>query len=197
MDVYTCGSGCLLRILPSIEKLFGVCGDATDSDDPVMMWSHKLRGFRRGFRSEDADDPIELDLGFDLLSRRVYDVKRPVVSIKTEYQTLDVYEAIDSHQQTMISYHKSLSNDGTYESLNKDLYSPNRLFFLDGRLQSTLKGEAAYHEALVHPALITHPNPKRVGIIGGGEGATLREVLKHNTVEKAVMIEVSCQMVMI
>jgi spermidine synthase len=47
-----------------------------------------------------------------------------------------------------------------------------------------------YHEALVHPALFSHSNPKRVAIIGGGEGATLREVLKHNTVSEAIMIEI-------
>ena len=42
----------------------------------------------------------------------------------------------------------------------------------------------------MQPALFTHKNPKRVAIIGGGECATLREALKHNTVEKVVMIEI-------
>merc|ERR1712032_470169 len=51
-------------------------------------------------------------------------------------------------------------------------------------------GDAPYHESIVHPAMITHPDPRRVAIIGGGEGATLREVLKHRTVEEAVMIEI-------
>jgi spermidine synthase len=67
---------------------------------------------------------------------------------------------------------------------------------LDGVLQSRRSGDAPYHEALVHPAMFTHQNPKRVAIIGGGEGATLREVLKHNTVEKVVMIEIDEMMVM-
>lgn len=66
---------------------------------------------------------------------------------------------------------------------------------LDGWIQSSLQDEAAYHEALVHPALFAHSNPKRVAIIGGGEAATLREVLKHNTVEEAVMIEIDEKMV--
>ena len=38
--------------------------------------------------------------------------------------------------------------------------------------------------------MFTHPNPKRVAIVGGGECATLRETLKHNTVEKVVMVEI-------
>jgi spermidine synthase len=43
--------------------------------------------------------------------------------------------------------------------------------------------------------MFAHKNPKRVAIVGGGEGATLREVLKHNTVEKVVMIDIDEQMV--
>ncbi len=62
-------------------------------------------------------------------------------------------------------------------------------------MQSRRSGDAAYHEALVHPAMFAHVNPKRVAIIGGGEGATLREVLKHKTVEKVVMIDIDEQMV--
>jgi spermidine synthase len=62
-------------------------------------------------------------------------------------------------------------------------------------LQSRRTGDAAYHEALVHPALFAHPDPKRVAIIGGGEGATLREVLKHKSVQEVVMIEIDELMV--
>ena len=65
---------------------------------------------------------------------------------------------------------------------------------LDGIIQSSLFSEAAYHEALVHPALFAHPEPKRVAITGGGEGATLREVLKHNTIDEVVMIEIDKMM---
>jgi spermidine synthase len=43
--------------------------------------------------------------------------------------------------------------------------------------------------------MFAHKSPKRVAIVGGGEGATLREVLKHNTVEKVVMIDIDLQMV--
>ena len=50
---------------------------------------------------------------------------------------------------------------------------------LDGKIQSSEADEFVYHEALVHPAMITHPAPRTVLIAGGGEGATLREVLKH------------------
>jgi len=61
---------------------------------------------------------------------------------------------------------------------------------IDNFIQSTESDEAFYHELLVHPAMVLHPNPARVLIIGGGEGATLREVLKHDTVKEAVMVDI-------
>lgn len=92
-------------------------------------------------------------------------------------------------------YEKSLAGDGSYYSNHADLFSPDRAVFLDGVMQSRSKGERAYHESLVHPAMFAHPNPERVAIVGGGEGATLREVLKHKSVKDAVMIEIDEQMV--
>ncbi len=61
---------------------------------------------------------------------------------------------------------------------------------IDGKVQSTVTDEYIYHEALVHPLLLSLENPKEVLILGGGEGATLREVLKHNSVSKAVMVDI-------
>ncbi len=61
---------------------------------------------------------------------------------------------------------------------------------LDGKIQSSEVDEFIYHEALVQPAMIIHPCPETVLIAGGGEGATLREVLSHNTVKMAVMIDI-------
>jgi spermidine synthase len=65
-----------------------------------------------------------------------------------------------------------------------------RALVLDGLIQSTEVDEFYYHESLVHPAMVLHENPRRVLILGGGEGATLREVLKHKPVEKAVMVDI-------
>lgn len=61
--------------------------------------------------------------------------------------------------------------------------------FLNGILQSSEIDEQMYHEILVHPAFHFHPNPEKVLIVGGGEGATLREVLKY-PVKKVVMVEI-------
>jgi spermidine synthase len=66
---------------------------------------------------------------------------------------------------------------------------------LDGKIQSSEADEFIYHEALVHPAMISHPQPERVLIAGGGEGATLREVLAHKTVKRAVMVDIDEEVV--
>ncbi len=69
-----------------------------------------------------------------------------------------------------------------------------RVLVLDGLVQTTENDEFFYHEMLVHPALIAHPNPRRVLIIGGGDGGTLREVLRY-PVEKAQLIEIDAAVV--
>jgi spermidine synthase len=64
---------------------------------------------------------------------------------------------------------------------------------LDNKIQSSERDEFIYHEALVQPAMIAHPSPESVFIAGGGEGATLREALRHKTVKRAVMVEIDDQ----
>ncbi|MBI3898744.1 MAG: polyamine aminopropyltransferase [Gammaproteobacteria bacterium] len=64
-----------------------------------------------------------------------------------------------------------------------------KLMTLDGLVMVTDRDNFMYHEMMSHPALFTHPNPKRVLIIGGGDCGTLREVLRHETVELAEQVE--------
>ena len=63
------------------------------------------------------------------------------------------------------------------------------LMTLDGLVMVTDRDNFIYHEMMSHPALFTHPNPRRVLIIGGGDCGTLHEVLKHDTVELAEQVE--------
>ena len=79
------------------------------------------------------------------------------------------------------------------EVLESDLYG--RSLVLDGKTQSTERDEHIYHQSLVHPAMLLHPNPVTVFIGGGGEGGTLREALTHKTVERAVMIDLDEEVV--
>lgn len=84
---------------------------------------------------------------------------------------------------------------GDPRSQMTDYVTPDRLLFLDGTIQSLHSTERVYHEAMVHSAMFAHPGPKRVAIVGGGEGATLREVLKHKTLESVFMIEIDRELV--
>ena len=63
-------------------------------------------------------------------------------------------------------------------------------FFIDGAIQTTEKDEFIYHEMMTHPVMLLHPNPKKVLIIGGGDGGILREVLKYRSVKEAVLVEI-------
>lgn len=65
-----------------------------------------------------------------------------------------------------------------------------RLLVLDGTVQLTERDEFFYHEMLVHVALMAHPKPERVLVVGGGDGGTVREVLKHPEVEMAHLAEI-------
>ncbi len=76
-----------------------------------------------------------------------------------------------------------------------EFFEYGRALVLDGYIQSTEFDEFMYHETLVHPAMTTHPKPERVLIVGGGEGATLREALKHSTVKEAVMVDIDGELV--
>lgn len=70
-----------------------------------------------------------------------------------------------------------------------------KVLFLDKKIQSAQIDEYIYHESLVHSALFTHPSPQEVLVIGGGEGATLREVLRHDPVQKATMVDIDEELV--
>lgn len=70
-----------------------------------------------------------------------------------------------------------------------------RVLYLDCMAQSSEADEFIYHEALVQSAMIAHPDPQRVLIAGGGEGGTAREVLKHISVKKVVMVDLDSSLV--
>lgn len=91
----------------------------------------------------------------------VYDVEEIVCSRRTEYQQLLIF---------------------------KSRYF-GKVLVLDGVVQLTERDEHFYHEMLTHVALHAHPHPVDILIIGGGDGGSLREVLKHKTVKQVQMVE--------
>lgn len=81
------------------------------------------------------------------------------------------------------------------EILVCDTETYGRALFLDDLVQSTEGDEALYHEPFVHPALVIHGSPREVLIGGAGEGATLREVLRHPTVSSVLAVDLDPEVV--
>jgi spermidine synthase len=74
--------------------------------------------------------------------------------------------------------------------------SYGKTLVLDGRIQSSQGDEFIYHEALVHPGLLaTEAAPRSALVIGGGEGATLREILRYPSITRAVMVDIDGEVV--
>lgn len=89
-------------------------------------------------------------------------VRRKLHEEQSQYQKIEIYETTDW----------------------------GNLMVIDDCIMLTSRDNFLYHEMMSHPALFTHPDPKRVVIIGGGDCGTLREVLKHDGVEKVTQIDI-------
>lgn len=89
-------------------------------------------------------------------------IKKHLHNERSEYQMLDIYET------------ETFGN----------------LMVIDGCVMLTQRDNFLYHEMMSHPALFTHSNPKNVVIIGGGDCGTLKEVLKHDSVESVLQVDI-------
>ena len=118
----------------------------------------------------DTDNPDKRSWLHDEISPnlvQLHHIKQVLYSGQTEYQSIEIIDT-DSFGLCLV---------------------------LDGKIQSSEKDEFIYHEALVHPCMLSHRNPERVLIAGGGEGATVREVLAHNTVKQVTMVDIDSQVI--
>jgi spermidine synthase len=106
--------------------------------------------------------------------------------------------------ETLYPYYKqSFSNDCTICNIQSEFQkihifkskSHGKVLMLDGIVQLTEKDEFIYHEMLVHTALCTHKSPKRVLVIGGGDGGVIRRVLEHKTIEHVTLVEIDPQVI--
>lgn len=83
------------------------------------------------------------------------------------------------------------SEESPYQKIDIiDTLQFGRMLILDGMVMTTVKDEFIYHEMISHIALNTHPNPQKVLVVGGGDGGAIREIIKHQGVEEAVLCEI-------
>ena len=95
-------------------------------------------------------------------------------------------QAMSLKVKKILDHHRSLYQDIlVFESENH-----GNVLVLDGVIQVTDRDEFAYQEMITHIPLFAHPNPKRVLVIGAGDGGVLREITKHDMVEEIVICEI-------
>lgn len=92
---------------------------------------------------------------------------------------------------------RTLANEETpFQKLAMvDTCAFGRMLLLDEVVQTSVFDEFVYHEMITHPALCTHPGPKRVLVIGGGDGGTVREILRHPSVVSVELCEIDRRVV--
>ena len=74
-------------------------------------------------------------------------------------------------------------------------YKYGKILTLDNMVMTTQKDEYHYHEMISHIAMFTHHNPKNILVIGGGDGGTIREILRHENIDKVTMVEIDGEVI--
>lgn len=106
-------------------------------------------------------------------------------------------EPIGSGLEIHYRYHRVVYKGGSrfQEIAFVDTQVHGRMLFLDGICQSSEFDEFIYHEMLVHPALLSHPAPKSVLVVGGATGASLREIFRHPGIQRVVMVDIDGELI--
>lgn len=86
------------------------------------------------------------------------------------------------------------ARDTRYQHLVLTRFKDDLRLFLNSHLQFSSRDEYRYHEALVHPGLATIPAPRRVLVLGGGDGLAVREILKYSQVENITLVDLDPEM---
>jgi spermidine synthase len=87
-----------------------------------------------------------------------------------------------------------LARNTRYQRIVLTRWKDDVRLFLSGHLQFSSRDEYRYHEALVHPGLAAVPAPRRVLVLGGGDGLAAREILKHPQVESVTLVDLDPEM---
>lgn len=108
-----------------------------------------------------------------------------------------VYERLHRHVRQGLHVRRTLlarrTPFQTMQIVETDAYG--RALVLDGVLQTTEGDEFIYHEMMTHVPLMVHPRPRRVLVIGGGDGGIAREALRHPSVEQVMLVEIDPQVI--
>lgn len=104
----------------------------------------------------------------------------------------------DKNQALALRYTGEILYDRTSEFQRVriiETYGYGKTLTIDNMVMCTEKDEAHYHETIAHPAILAHNAVKDVLVIGGGDGGTVREILKHPDIERVVMVEIDANVI--
>ncbi len=85
------------------------------------------------------------------------------------------------------------SEQSPYQKITITRWGESTKLFLNNSIQFDTRDEFRYHETLVHPAMLTSQNRQNVLVLGGGDGMAVREVLKHEDVEKVTLVDLDAK----
>lgn len=170
LDVYVCNFTCDNE--GKARQLFDTLMLAFRPKEQVV--NRIVRGDLAAGAAPAAGEPAALAqrdaLVFDWLNAHAgygYTARAQLAAFDSPYQRVEVY---DTHQF-------------------------GKLFRLDGRLMTSEGDEFFYHECMTHPALLAHPNPQSVLVIGGGDGGSSEEIFKHPGIRRLVMAELDAAVI--
>jgi len=139
-------------------------------DDLIIAFKPSQQGTNRILRGSDDPETQSGELLLEWLnedSAYGFRAARRIETVRTPYQTLEVF----------------------------DTPQWGRLFRLDGCYMTSERDEFFYHEAITHPVAIAHPAPASALVIGGGDGGSSEELLKHPSMRRVVMAELDAEVV--
>lgn len=131
-------------------------------------------------------EPVGIMIAISFKFGAIYNMKKSHLlteTLKVPFDTAKVEHALRVKK-------KLYSGKSPYQKIEIfDTFDFGKVLVLDGIFQTSEKDEFVYHEMLCHLPIFYHPNPKKVLIIGGGDGGCLEEILKH-PIEKVWMVEI-------
>jgi spermidine synthase len=166
------------------------CGDSVD---PWVSYNYLKEAFKAGHGSA-----MEMRRGeMSLLTKKDFDINQLRDQKSAEdgspMKTKDIW--FTERNETIAL---SLKHDGKLYEAQSDFQKVEvyktqaygNMLTLDGMVMCTEKDEYVYHEMITHVPMLSHPGIKRALVIGGGDGGTVRELLKHDQIEEVVMVEI-------
>ena len=97
-------------------------------------------------------------------------------------------------EEKLFDDHVIFSKSTQYQRIVLTQWRDDTRLFLNGNLQFSSRDEYRYHEALIHPALSTITSPKKVLVLGGGDGLAIREILKYPSIEQITLVDLDSEM---